>query len=148
MNTRMWIAFSLFASVLWGLTYVIDEQVYRRISILASISIASFFAFVSTLAAAYFGGKLGPDLKVIASSRQALFLVVVGTITFVAAELFIGLSISQKNATLASLIEISYPLFIALFADLFFKEGEMNLITLIGGILIIAGVLVIWIFSG
>ena len=147
MNTRMWILLSLCASILWGLTYVIDEQLYKSISVFTSIAIASFCAFAATIIAAYMKGRLGSDLRIIGSSRVALFLIVAGTLTFIAAELFIGFSISQKNATLAGLIEISYPLFIALFANVLFNEVELNMGTAIGGILILAGIAVIWSFS-
>ena len=50
---------------------------------------------------------------------------------------------SAKNPTLASLIEISYPLFVVLFAWIFFREMQLNTITICGGLLVIAGVAVI-----
>jgi drug/metabolite transporter (DMT)-like permease len=50
---------------------------------------------------------------------------------------------SAKNPTLASLIEISYPLFVVVFAWLFFREMQLNPMTICGGLLVIAGVAVI-----
>jgi drug/metabolite transporter (DMT)-like permease len=144
---RMWIAFSLIASILWGLTYAIDEQVYKTVSIFTALSITSLFAFLATLFAAYLSGRLGPDLWLIGSSKKAFLLVMIGTLAFVAAEFFIGLSISNKNATLAGLIEISYPIFIAVFAELLFKEAVLNAMTILGAILVVIGVLLISIFN-
>ena len=63
------------------------------------------------------------------------------------AELFIALSIVSKNATIAGMIEISYPLFIALFAYLIFRESELNWGIAAGGALIMAGVLTVYWFS-
>jgi drug/metabolite transporter (DMT)-like permease len=50
---------------------------------------------------------------------------------------------SAKNPTLASLIEISYPFFVVLFTWVFFRQCQLNLSTMIGGLLILAGVFVI-----
>lgn len=79
---------------------------------------------MATIIAAYLDGRLGYDLRIIGDSKGELFLVLAGTFTFVAAKLFIGFSISQKNASLAGLIEISYPSFTAIFAGLLFREAE------------------------
>ncbi len=63
------------------------------------------------------------------------------------AELCIGASITKQNAEVSSLIEISYPLFIALFGLLFFQENNANGGTIVGGILIFAGVVAIYLFN-
>jgi len=55
------------------------------------------------------------------------------------AYLFNALAIHQKNATLASLLEISYPLFIILFTALFFRQIHLDGIGLIGAVLILLG---------
>ena len=52
-------------------------------------------------------------------------------------------AISDKNATLASLIEISYPVFVALFAWLLFRQVHLNASVLVGALLVFAGVAVI-----
>ena len=57
--------------------------------------------------------------------------------------LLIAFSIKNSNATIAGLIEISYPLFIILFSYLFFNEVNINKYTLIGGGLVMSGILVI-----
>jgi drug/metabolite transporter (DMT)-like permease len=62
------------------------------------------------------------------------------------AELFIGFSITAKNATLAGLIEISYPIFIALFSFILFRS-VVNLPTMLGGMIIFVGVFVIYYFN-
>jgi drug/metabolite transporter (DMT)-like permease len=137
MKKHMWIAFSLMASVLWGLTCVLDEEVYKDISIFTSLARASLVVFIITTSAAYMDGALAHDLWAVGASKRNIVLVATATLTFVAAELFIG--INAKNATLAGLIEISYPIFIAPFAALFFKGTALNLMTAVGGSLILAG---------
>lgn len=54
--------------------------------------------------------------------------------------LLIYLTIGEKNATVASLIEMSYPLFVAFFAWLFFCEIQFNRLTVAGEVLILSGV--------
>ncbi len=53
-------------------------------------------------------------------------------------------AIGGRNATVASLIEISYPLFVALFAWLFFRELQINWQTALGGLLILSGVSIVF----
>jgi len=62
------------------------------------------------------------------------------------AEIFIGFSITAKSATLAGLVEISYPIFIALFSYLLFKS-RVSVSTLIGGGIIFCGIFVIYYFN-
>ena len=78
--------------------------------------------------------ELGPDRIWFA---VAMISSTVGT-------LLIYLAIGEKNATLASLIEISYPLFVALFAWLFFRQVHLNAMTLVGAGLILGGVAIVF----
>lgn len=143
----MWVIFALSASLFWGLTYVLDEKIYDKISVITSLAITSFFAFVVLFLVSYFTGDLKTDLHQIVTSRSLTILVIAGTITLIIAELLIGFSITSKNATLAGLIEISYPIFIALAAYLLFKENQLNTGSIIGGVLVFLGVGVIYFFN-
>lgn len=87
------------------------------------------------------------DLAVLSVSKNVLGLVLAAVVTVLAAEVLIGLSISGKNATFASLIEISYPFFIALFSALLFGAQHLNGAVLLGGIMILFGVSVIYAFG-
>ena len=49
------------------------------------------------------------------------------------------ISIAGKNATLASLIEITYPVFVVFFAFVMFRHVHLNLSVIVGGLLVIAG---------
>ncbi len=142
----MWVLLAISASLFWGLTYVFNEQVYKHISVITSLALASFVIFITMIAASYFSDHLKPDLLAIASSRRLLLYVIAGIIALLVAELFIGFSITTKSATLAGLVEISYPIFIALFAYLFFKE-KISLPTIIGAALVFCGIGVIYFFN-
>lgn len=83
------------------------------------------------------------DLRTIWLTPQVFRLLLAYAAVWVAAEICISLSIAAKNASLAGLIEISYPIFIILFSILLFQENPLNLAVVIGGALIFAGVAII-----
>ncbi len=142
----MWILLALGASLFWGMSYVLSEEIYKKISVFTALSITSLAVFVLTLIIAYFTGNLKPDLAEIVSSKRLMWYVFGAIIALLVAELFIGFSITAKNATLSGLIEISYPIFIALFSYILFKNS-VTLSTVIGGIIIFTGVFVIYYFN-
>jgi len=139
--------FSLAASMLWGLVYVLDERVYKYISVTTSLTILSAFSFIVMISIALYKKTFLPDVRTIIESKNIFFIVLLLAIVFASAELCIGLSISNKNATLAGLIEISYPIFIALFAYFLFKENSINLATIAGASLIFSGIFIIYHFN-
>jgi drug/metabolite transporter (DMT)-like permease len=133
--------------MLWGISYTISEQIYKHISIYTTLAFHLFLMAVAFLIAATWTGALKTDLATIGGSSRVVWLMVAGTVIYGLAELMIALSITSKNAALAGLIEITYPLFIALFAYLLFRESELNTGTAIGGLLIVFGVAVVYWFS-
>lgn len=142
----MWIIFALGASLFWGISYVLSEEIYKRISVFTSLGIASFFVCIITLLIAYFNGFLKSDLVSIASSKNLLWYVIGGILALLIAEIFIGFSIVSKNAALAGLIEISYPVFIIFFSYLLFKN-KISIPTVIGGVIVFFGIFIIYYFN-
>ena len=65
-------------------------------------------------------------------------------VAMMVANLLITISIAHKNASLSSLIEITYPFFIIMFSWVLFREMHMNLATSLGAVLIFAGVAIIY----
>lgn len=143
----MWIIYALGASLLWGLTYVLNEQVYKKVSFETSIFLTTLCTAAAMLLLAIYKNSIVQDLRNILSTPKLAFLVLASVLVFILAEICIALSITSKNATLAGLVEISYPVFIALFAFILFKENTINTTTLIGASLIFAGVFTIYHFN-
>jgi hypothetical protein len=111
--------------------------------------------FVPELSKRYLGGSCSldylPETKLVETGRELVSdwagppLSNFGT----GAYLFNALAINQKNATMAALLEISYPLFIILFTALFFREIHLDLVGMIGAMLILLGcVLVVFSRAG
>lgn len=138
----MWIIFAVSASLFWGIGYVLNEEIYKKISIYSYLAIASFAVGIATLLIAYFTNSIKPDFIAISSSKKLLLYVILGVVTLLLAELSIGSAIVAKNAVLSSLIELSYPVFIALFSYLLFKN-QITYSTVLGGAIIIFGVFII-----
>lgn len=139
----MWVLLSILASVLWGLLYVLSEDLYTHISVVSKIGILCFFISITMLVVSWMRGDLVPDLKVITGSKDLLLLFLCIILISIAAELCIGYSIALRNATLAALIEISYPLFTVFFSILLYRVNHLSVSVIIGGLMIMGGVTVI-----
>lgn len=143
----MWIIFAIGASIFWGMSYVLSEQIYKHVSVISSLSIMLLVSGLVVGLVGLFSGTLPKDFNTILESNKVLGLVAAGTFFLIIAELCIGFSIVNKNATIAGLIEISYPVFIALFSYLLFKENQINVATAIGGAVVFIGIGIIYWFN-
>ena len=143
----MWALYAIIASILWGIDYALTEKALQNIQFSMLLSIELFFGFLTMLGIAIFSGSYKTDLTGLFSSNKTLLLVVVIVVAFNIANMFIVLSIGDKNATLSGLIEISYPLFIALFSWLFFRENNLSFGTILGGTFVLIGVSLIYFFN-
>lgn len=124
------------AAVLWGLTYCLDER------ILASISIPKLYflhSLCGVLVAAAILVSQGTSLAgMFHVDRATVPLLAVTLVTATAAAFAILGSIQALGAGTSAILEISYPLFVALFSVLLFK-GQLELPIILGGIFIFVG---------
>jgi drug/metabolite transporter (DMT)-like permease len=141
----MWFVYALSAAVIWGISYAASGRAMER-----GVSALVFFSLYTAVGALIgFGalaatGKLGSipvELRAVGPDWKWLAVALVASAV---GALLIYIAIGEKNATIASLIEISYPVFVAFFAWLFFRETQFNLATVIGGAMIIGGVAVVF----
>ena len=145
MAGSIWFFYALFSAFLWGISYSFSDRLLQAgISVpllmaIEGIMILPILAVVAVKANPFDGFDL------LLTDRKILVLAIFVALTAMLGSFFILMSISEKNATLASLIEITYPLFTCLFAWLFFKDMQLNWMTAIGGFLILAGVAVIYV---
>ena len=141
----MWIVYALAASIFWGLSYAASGRVIERgmAPLTFFFYYAVFGALAGALALAAIGriGSLAEDLRLLGPDWVWFALALISS---AAGTLLIYVAIGEKNATLASLIEISYPLFVALFAWLFFRQVHLNPMTLLGAGLILSGVAIVF----
>lgn len=141
----MWIVYAVAASICWGMSYAASGPILRSgFSPLVFFFGYSLLGMVGGLAALLVSGRLPEVWKVgstLSSAHLAWFLFSLMSAALGAYLTYVA--IGAKNPTLAALIEVSYPLFVVLFAWIFFREMQLNALTLGGGLLVLAGVAVI-----
>lgn len=141
----MWIVYALAAAIIWGISYAASGRVIERgITPLVFFFLYTFFGAAAAAIALVVSGKAGALVSEFRSLQNDWIWLLVAVISSAAGGLLIYIAIGEKNATLASLIEISYPFFVALFAWVFFREIQFNWRTLVGGALILGGVAVVF----
>jgi drug/metabolite transporter (DMT)-like permease len=144
----MWLFYALAASVVWGIGYAACGRILQRgFSSTGLFFLDMFFGLLAMCV--YFTVTKSWGLT-FAQGRQLggqSFWLAVTVVATTSASLFSFLAIQNKNATLASLVEISYPFFVAFFAWLLFRDAQLTWPTAFGGILILAGIGIIYRFN-
>lgn len=145
---ELWFVYALTAAGLWGFSYALSEQVLKEtISPSVILLIYTFLATPVYFSIAYKNGSLSKSFEKISHTPKLSFFLFLIAASYIVANFLIFKSVSLKNATLVAFIEISYPLFTALFVCLIAKETQLNWGTVIGGLLMMAGSLVIYKFA-
>lgn len=139
---NMWLTFAILAAVLWGLNYTIAERLLQSISPVTLLAFEMVVGSIIFIIAAYFT-NLKSDTTTLITHRATLVLTIIEIITVVMANLFIVYSIRYKNATVAGMVELTYPLFTILFTWLLFRENHVNFPVALGSLFIILGVVLI-----
>lgn len=132
-----WYVTALGAALVWGIHYPLVDFALKRISV---FSVLLLTVLPVVLLMPLFLRDLAKDLNVVTALPMAErgAIAAIG-LTSLSGAVLLYLSIAGKNATLASLIEITYPVFVALFAYLMFRHIHLNTSVIIGGLLVMAG---------
>jgi drug/metabolite transporter (DMT)-like permease len=132
-----WYVPAIAAAVVWGLHYPLIENALRRVSLPTVVLLT---ALPMALVALAFPARLAADWRtVMALPPGERLLIVLITVTSLAGTVLLYLAVRGRNATLASLIEITYPAFVAVFAWLLFREWQLNAGVLLGALFVFAG---------
>jgi drug/metabolite transporter (DMT)-like permease len=141
----VWIVYAIAAAIIWGISYAASGRVMERgMTPLVFFFLYTFFGATAAAVAMTAMGKTGALLSEFRALGTDWIWLVVAVVSSAAAGLLIYIAIGEKNATIASLIEISYPFFVAVFAWVFFRETQFNWQTILGGVLILGGVGVVF----
>ncbi len=138
-----WYVTAVGAALVWGVHYPLVDHALKRISL---VSVLLLTALPVILTAPFFYRTLAADFTMWkAMDTGAKGMVLALALTSLLGSVLLFLSIAGKNATLASLIEITYPVFVAVFAFVLFRETHLTPSAVAGGLLVFAGVgLIIW----
>lgn len=129
---------AVLASVLWGLTYCLDERVLSSLSVFKLYFLHCLCGMLVAGVILLVQGTSPAGLFSIDTAKASLPLIGLTLITATAAALSILGSIQLLGANKSAVLEISYPLFVALFSVLLFK-GQLQLPVVLGGIFIFIG---------
>lgn len=132
-----WAAYAVAAAMVWGLHY---NFLGKALTVVSPVLVLFFSNALFMLLVPFWGNQFAQDITNVARSstevRASVFALMATGLT---ATWLTYRSIQLGSPALASLLEISYPIFVVLFGILFFKTGHLNWPTLIGSSLVIIG---------
>jgi drug/metabolite transporter (DMT)-like permease len=141
MRNWPWYLSALGAAIVWGVHYPLVDNALKRVSTITVLLLTAIPIFALALAA---HRTIGEDFATLRALRwRELLPIFALALTSLAGSILLYVAISARNATLASVIEISYPLFVAIFAWVMFRQAHWNLPVVAGGLLVFAGVALI-----
>jgi len=136
-----WYIAALGAALIWGAHYPLLDHALKRLSLFGVLLLT---VLPILLLAPWYHANLAADAGALArmawSERLPILLI---PFTGLVGAVLLFLAISDKSATLASLIEISYPVFVVFFAWLLFRQVHLTPSVLAGAALVFAGVALI-----
>ncbi len=132
-----WYVSAIGAALIWGIHYPLIDHALKKISL---FSVLLLTVIPVMLLVPFFMNNITQDIQTFSElprfDKTAILSI---GLTSLFASVLLFMSIDSKNATLASLIEITYPLFVVVFAYLIFKHLHVNTSVAIGGVLIMSG---------
>jgi drug/metabolite transporter (DMT)-like permease len=129
------------AAIMWGFVYAASEKLLDRMSPISAFA-TFYYAGAILLLPAIVTHREDMVNGIIAAPREYVFSV----IGIMLAEFFIMWSIKLLGGTEAALVEVTYPLWTALFAFLLYQQ-RVSFSTIIGGSFIMFGLAVMSFFS-
>ena len=132
-----WYVTALGAALIWGVHYPLVDFALKRISVFSVLLLA---VLPVLLLMPVFLRDVAHDLDTVRALpfRHQAMIAAIG-ITSLLGAVLLYISIEGKNATLASLIEITYPVFVVFFSYVMFRHVHLNASVIVGGLLVMAG---------
>lgn len=143
----MWYIFAVLSSFAWGLDYLLQEKVLQKISVTTFYAIQLTIAALIAIIFALLKRNLYSDFKVISTSKELPIIIFFEIILFTIASFLLASAIQSKNAALASIIEITYPIFIVLWGYFLFDSIPATIPTIIGALFIFFGISLVVYFN-
>ena len=127
--------------MIWGVHY---NFVAKSMTAASPLTIYFIPNILLLLSLPFWYKTLISDIQNLISSPNAVRIsVVLMMFTSILGTIAVYKAIHLSNATVASLIEIAYPIFVALFAYIIFRESHVSWEVALGGCLIMAGTILV-----
>lgn len=132
-----WWMYALVTAMIWGVHYVLLGRILAVVSpitmyVLPAIPLLFFIPL-------YYRTVSSDIASIMQSSNEIKISVIITMITSAAASMALFKAIQGSNATYASLIEVTYPVFVVLAGWVIFQENHLTWPVGIGGLLILSG---------
>lgn len=147
MAQHLWFFAALGSALLWGFSYALSEKLFKHYELPLPffMMMTGGIYFAACIGMVLFTQNLKPGLEIVSGNHKLMGEILIVALTYVIGAFLIFFAISEKNATLANLIEISYPVFTLIFAWFLFREIQINWQGALGGLLIFSGIgLIFW----
>ena len=132
-----WYIFAVGAAIIWGLHF---NLLSKAMTVISPITAYWLPTVIMVIGLPFFYKTVYSDLVAVYHSGWDIKLpVIIISFTSFAASMCIYQAIQMHNPMHAGLIEITYPIFLTIFALILYQQNYFNLSTLIGGGLIMAG---------
>lgn len=131
-----WFILALSAAIIWGACYSLDEQLFKHVTVPSVIFTSCWFTLLVSGSWIYYKGMWREDVAAVLSSGRVAALLATTCVFSTLGGCLICSSIAQKNASIAGIIESSYPIFIPFFSYLLSGEINLSKPTMFGGCLI------------
>jgi drug/metabolite transporter (DMT)-like permease len=138
-----WLYYGIAASLFWGLSYSICGEILKSISTTSLIFIEMLFGLLVFSVFIFFNNPHN-DILAVSNNKRLFFLVLLEIIVFIFGNYLAWQTVKMApNPGIAALIESTYPLFAIIFSYIFFRVYDMNIYTIIGGLLVLLGIFII-----
>lgn len=134
----MWFWLALATAILWGLTYTCTEVITKSVGINTYLTLSCLISTILYAAIGTYTGEIKRDLSGNNLYDVWPFLLTGFICSFVACYASVS-AVKMGGASFASIVEISYPLWVILFTSLLNGRSQVNIQTVIGGIIIFVG---------
>lgn len=136
-----WFVAALSTAILWGFVYCLGGEIVKQID-------KKTYIFLSSLTSTIVYGclcwdKVPETIQALQSKKIVILWLVLAIISTLTANYLSLLAVQLKNASLASMVEISYPLWVVLFTYLIFSDKQVSILSVIGGIFVIIGIMLV-----
>ncbi len=134
--------FAISASVVWGLVYSIDQEILEKINPINLLFINSIISIILLLPLIFFTDNGHNVLDVINFNKKNVLIVLGNSVLLALANVLIYYGIKNAGASSASIIEITYPIFVIIFSFIIFKTIP-NYLFFIGAAIVMIGITLI-----
>lgn len=133
---------ALATSILWGACYASTEMTVKYVDIKSYLTISSIVSCIGFLLWGYLDGSIHKDLTGGKLSVALPWILISSIAAFVGSYCSVA-AVKYGGASLASIIEISYPVWVIAFTSLICWRNNFSSSLILGGLLIFLGTVVV-----